>query len=361
MVKRRALRHFRDVFRWSSDERVETAEVLAAALGMAGPVLMGFLSGHAAAGFAASLGGLAVSRVEIGGNARDHVRREIAAMVPAFLAATVAVGLSASGGLNPIGRVATVLLAAVIGGFSKSMAFASTRFIIFLMIVGAVQNLSLQDGLGLLVMIVLGATWTSGLGLGFAMLTQSRSPEPQGGSPPNRPSVAQKLRHFLRSLRRLGGWNYTLRLGSCLSFAALIQWVWPQHHFHWIGLTIALLTSRRPEPGVVRTTQRTLGTGVGVILAGILLRSAMPVAALVMVIGVLAGARSHLKQRNYLAYSIVMTPLVVLVIDAGRPPELSLLADRLMATVIGGLLVTLSDLIFRPSALTRPSAEKLRG
>jgi hypothetical protein len=284
--------------------------------------------------------------VEAGASIRDHVRRETEALIPAFLAATVAVALAASAHLATIGLVATAIVAAVIGGFSRPMAVASTRFIIFLMIVGALSDLPSHSGLRLLVMIVLGTAWTSALGLCFAAFTRRHSLEPQKESSSRQPSAVQRLRHLLRSLSSLAGWNYALRLGSCLSVAAMLQWIWPQHHFHWIGLTIALLTSRRAEPNAVRTTQRTLGTGIGVLLAGLVLRSPLPAAALAIIIGALAGARSHFRQRNYLAYSVVMTPLVVLVIDAGRPPESSLLIDRLVATVIGGLLVTISDRAF---------------
>lgn len=106
-----------------------------------------------------------------------------------------------------------------------------------------------------------------------------------------------------------------------------------------------MATSYRLRLNGVKTTQRTLGTAVGVLLAGLGLRVPLPATALVALIGLLAGARSHFKQRNYLAYSVVMTPLVVLVIDAGHPPEWSLLADRLLATVIGGALVMLFERI----------------
>lgn len=358
MVKQRALRHFRNVFHWRAEERFEIADVLAAAFGMAGPVLVGFLSGHEAAGFAAALGSLAVNRVESGTSVRDHVRREIEALVPAFLAAMVAIALAASKDLTALFQVATVMIVALLGGFSRSMAIASTRFIIFLMIVGAMPKLSLHNGAGLLVMMAIGAIWTSASGLCFAALTRGRDPTPQEKAPLRQPSVAQRLRYGLRALRSLAGWIYTLRLGGCLSVAALLQWIWPDHHLYWIGLTVALLTSRRPEPGAVKTTQRTLGTGIGVLLAGLVLRSPLPAGVLVVLIGGLAGARNHFRQRNYLVYSVLMTPLVILIVDAGRPPDWSLLADRLVATVIAGLLVALCDLILNSLVASGPSTER---
>ena len=44
-------------------------------------------------------------------------------------------------------------------------------------------------------------------------------------------------------------------------------------------------------------------------------------AVLVASMGLLATVRPLLRARNYLLYSAIMTPLVVLIMDAGRPPE----------------------------------------
>lgn len=357
-VKQRALRHVRDVFHWSREERFEVADVLAGAFGMAGPVLVGFLSGHEAAGFTAALGSLAANGVERRGGVRDHLRREAEALLPAILAPMVAIGLAASGVFSAVGLVLTVMIAALIGGLSRPIAVTSTRFIIILMILSAMPDLSRENGMGLLVLIVLGALWTSLLGLVFTALTFGREANLTQEAPQRQPSAIQRLRYLSRSLRGLAGWSYTLRLGVCLSVAAVLQAIWPQHHLHWIGLTVVLLTARQPEPNAVKTTQRTLGTGIGVLLAEWILRSPLPLGALVVVIGVLAGARRHFRPRNYLAYSVVMTLLIVVIKDAGQPPEFSLLADRLVATVIAGLLVTLSDWVFGLCVPTKPSLNR---
>ena len=52
-----------------------------------------------------------------------------------------------------------------------------------------------------------------------------------------------------------------------------------------------------------------------------------------------------LRVRNYLAYSAVMTPLIILIIDAGRAPDIGLLLDRLVATLIGAALVVGANLL----------------
>jgi uncharacterized membrane protein YccC len=96
----------------------------------------------------------------------------------------------------------------------------------------------------------------------------------------------------------------------------------------------------------VKTTQRAIGTALGVVVAGLFLRLELPLGALILLIGLLAGLRPLLRNRNYLAYSAVTTPLVILIIDAGRAPENGILVDRLAATLIGALLVVAATLLF---------------
>jgi p-aminobenzoyl-glutamate transporter AbgT len=62
--------------------------------------------------------------------------------------------------------------------------------------------------------------------------------------------------------------------------------------------------------------------------------------AIVAVVSLLAGLRPLLKERNYAAYATIMTPLVVLLMDLGRTPELSTVGCRLADTVTGCLLAT---------------------
>jgi uncharacterized membrane protein YccC len=140
-------------------------------------------------------------------------------------------------------------------------------------------------------------------------------------------------------LKRLAGWQFALRLVACLAAAGAIRAHWPEHHFHWIAITVALLTERSLERFPVRVTQRAVGTLVGVIAAGLVYWLNPPQWALAAVIAVLAAARAPLRTANYLAYTVVQTPLVLLILDAGQRQGFELLGDRLVATLIGAALV----------------------
>lgn len=132
----------------------------------------------------------------------------------------------------------------------------------------------------------------------------------------------------------------------CLSIAGLLRWLWPDHHMHWVALTVALLAEWQIDAFPVRTTQRALGAALGVLAAGVLVFYVPPDWLLIAGMGVLAGLRPLLRASNYLAYTAVMTPLIILLLDAGRPPEAGILIDRLVATLIGAGLVIATNLLF---------------
>jgi hypothetical protein len=77
----------------------------------------------------------------------------------------------------------------------------------------------------------------------------------------------------------------------------------------------------------------------------------------VIAIAVLAGLRPLLKARSYLAYSAIMTPLIVLVMGAGHPLGTGILVDRFIATLAGVALIIAANLAAaRWTAPPRPSS-----
>jgi uncharacterized membrane protein YccC len=153
-----------------------------------------------------------------------------------------------------------------------------------------------------------------------------------------------------RTLGTLAGCQYTIRLTACLAVAVVLAHAWPDHHLYWVALTVALLTERPVEMFPVKVTQRALGTLLGVVIAHFVFEWAISGWWLGVVVGVLAATRPMLRTRNYLAYTVVMTPLVVALIDAGKPPDWSVLADRLGATLIGAALVLGANAALRRTA-----------
>jgi uncharacterized membrane protein YccC len=169
---------------------------------------------------------------------------------------------------------------------------------------------------------------------------------------------AQKFKRWKKIMAMPYGWQYTIRLGSCLAVAGVLRTLWPQHHLYWIAMTIALLTQRQPEPHAAKTTQRALGTAIGVLLAGLLLAYQPPTGLLIAGIAVLGALRPLLKARNYLAYSVLSAPLIILLMEGGGRVYLGVLADRLNATVAGAILVVVANRLFSKLAVPPPGLKR---
>jgi hypothetical protein len=202
--------------------------------------------------------------------------------------------------------------------------------------------------LGLLVVILVGgiAAATVSLVLGLVPGAHRRAVTQRAVTTTGpHPTALQRYRRWKRTLAHRAGWQYAIRLGTCLVVAALARHLWPAHHLHWIALVVAILTQRHVEPLPIKTTQRALGTVVGVAAAGVFVVFRPPLWGLVVSIGVLAGLRPLLKARSYLAYTAVMTPLIVLLMGASGPLDASILTDRLIATLAGAGLVVAANLL----------------
>lgn len=336
--------HLAEAFRWSRETEVEGAEILALGLGMAGPAALGAALGHLPLGLMAAFGGLAAGGVGVAGSARAQFRALAEALWPVALAAVLAAGIAGRGWRTDAGLVLLAGAAAVIGGYSRPMAVATARFIPFLVIMAHLAE-DASHRAGFLLLVAAGGVWTAllSLGLGALLRTHRQADPPEEGAAAV-PTPAQRFQRWRRSLTGLPAWQYPLRLALCLGIAGLLRWLWPDHHMHWVALTVALLSQRQIEALPVKAMQRALGTALGVAAGGLFVLYRPSDWAIVLGIGLLAAARPLLKARNYLAYAAIMTPLIILIMDAGQPIDLGVLGDRLLATLLGAGLVIAANL-----------------
>lgn len=349
----RARAHLNAVLHWSPDTRAGAADILAAALGMGVPMLLAGWAGHLPLGIAAALGSLAITGVDAHASARVHARALAAALLLAVLAGLTAALTSGHGTASEAMVIAIVGVAALFSGYSRPLAVATTRFVLFLLMALNVAT-NLHHPAALLLPLAAGALWTAGLHLLLARLL------PVAPKPPEAPhrgiTHAQRWRHWRNTLAQPAGWQYTLRLVGALCCAALLGHLWPGHHGGWIAMTVALLTQRQPEPFAPKSTQRVLGTILGVGLAAVLVGQPLPWWGVTLGAAVLAGARAMLRLRNYLAYSVVMTPLILMIMGAGMEGHAMALSDRVLATLAGAVLVLLWDLAVGPILRVRTAS-----
>jgi Fusaric acid resistance protein-like len=340
--------HLVEAFHWSTETKTDWVEVLASAIGMAAPIVLGAALGELALGLGMAVGSLLVGGTGAGRDWRAQIKTLAAALAAAAAAASVAVAVSGHGWVSD--GLVTLLAgaAAILAAMGRPVATMAIRFILLLVIA-----VSVADGIagrgGLLLLIMAGGLWTAAVSLllgALARMRRSRE-DSSADTAPAPMTLRQRLARWRRVLAHLAGWQYALRLVICLSVAGALRWLWPDHHLYWIALTVALLAEWQIEAFPVKTTQRALGAAAGVLATGLLLVYTPPAWALVAVMGVLAGLRPLLRARNYLAYTAAMTPLIILLLDAGQLPGRGVLIDRLVATLIGAALVIATNLLFK--------------
>lgn len=346
--------HLADVFRWSTAVAVDRNTIISAGIGMVSPIGLAAALGNLPAGVIAALGSMMVVGPRSGGDRLSWVRELIFAATFASITSAVAILAAGHGWISDAIVIVLAGVVATLGGYSRQLGALAAVLIMFMIIILSVAEtmLGLTDvtmigRVGLVLLIVAGTLWTATVrGLLNAVMPEDRNPEPVSDEASiRRPTGAQKIARWRDGLSHPAGWQYPFRLTLCLTIAAGLRVLWPDHHLYWIALTVALLTERQIEAVLIKTTQRVLGTILGVLAAAVLLAYWPPLWALVPGLGVLACLVPLLRLRNYLAYSIVMTPVIMVIMDAGRPFGAEVLIDRLVATLIGAALVVAANLI----------------
>jgi hypothetical protein len=336
-------KHLSDALKWSG-ARLDWPHAIAAGLAMTTPIIAGKATGHLDWGLAASVGGLMIGGLGTLASVREQaidIALAIAAAAAAMLAALDLMALAP----GRAGLVLVAFAAALLGGFSMPAAVASTRFVLFLMIA-----VGMMEGGGepwqLASMVAAGAAWSALVNLAIGAVARSRR-ESRDDEPAKKHTFAQLKARWLRTLKTLAGWQYAIRLGTCLAIAVALKSIWPEHHLNWIAITVVLLTERALEAFPVKITQRALGTLIGVVVAEIFEASGLAAVWPALVIAVLATGRPLLRANNYLAYTAVTTPLILVILETGKDAEVSLLVDRLAATLAGAALVLAANAAMR--------------
>lgn len=332
-----------DVLRWAPTTRPDVAQIVAAMLGLAGPIIAGLATDHSRLGMAAAIGGLALGGPAHGVTLRQRAFALGAALLAGCAAILTGTALASHGSLTVFAVPAVAAIAGIFGGISLAMARETTRFILFTTIAAGLSAPEVRP-FGMTLLFFLGGTWTLGLSLllhaVFGRAKRAAESSAAVLRPPAHP-VALLLRRWGESLFRLSGWQYPIRIWSCLTVAEAIAQIWPGQHGQWIAVTVAIVLGRRLPAPPTRLLQRALGTMLGVVIAGLLLIWTPPPLIVTCEIAALAGARPVLRAGNYAAYAVVMTPLIVLLLDFGQAISVAILADRLMATIAGCLITLL--------------------
>ncbi len=330
-------------------QNISIARIVASMLGLAAPIIAGAATGHLQSGVAASLGGLLIGTQSPEGSPGGRLSAPAFALVSGsaamFIGTTIA-GQAFTGWFI----VAFAAIAAFFGGISRPLARATTQFVIFLIIAGN-MNATGAHPVGMTLLFAAGALWSSVL---LLCLDRNRR---TAAAPPPQYTVRQYLRYWHQNLRHWKGWQYVVRITVCLAAAEIIREIWPHDHSYWISLTVAIVVHRDLSAALTRTLQRALGTFLGVLLVSTFLLGLPPLWVIIAMVAVLAAARTILININYTAYTAAMTPLIILLLDFGRPISPAILANRLIATFAGCLIALIPGyLVWKKFADSRQNA-----
>ncbi len=344
---------------WDGGDALDPSAMAVTALGIGMPILIGVLIGRPQIGLAASVGAMWIGNAPRGASLIEHWRIVRDVVIAAIAAAVAAALITQHGPWSDAGLVLTSGAAAALGGFSRPAAIASQRFIVFATIgVGVAAHTA--NRIALVVIIAEGAIWTAlcALLIGIAA-RRFRIGQVMAAEPGSTATFRPKLQRWCQTLQTVAGWNYPVRLMACLTCAAMIREGFPQHHYSWIAVAVALLTRRHADGLVVKVTQRAMGVAAGVVATEAIAARALPGWALVVIIATLAALGPWLRKRSYVAYTAATTPLIMLLTSGGETIGQGLLNDRLVATLIAAGLVILTFLAGR-RLMPRPSPDNRR-
>ncbi len=154
---------------------------------------------------------------------------------------------------------------------------------------------------------------------------------------------AAKLREMASRLLANCSWDssyarHAIRLTVTLTIAVIAQHLLPLAHGQWIGLTVILVLRPDFASTFTRGVARVAGTVGGAIVASIVAAFHPNADAYIALAIVFAGLAFALFNVSYAIFSAAITGYIVYLLAFGGAPEHDSAIDRVVATIIGGLL-----------------------
>jgi uncharacterized membrane protein YccC len=133
--------------------------------------------------------------------------------------------------------------------------------------------------------------------------------------------------------------RHAVRLAVMLPIAEEASHLLPGQRGYWVTLTVAVVLKPDYAATVERGLARVLGTELGVVLAGLLIVAVHPLGAVVSVlVALLAWVSYWVFSASYALYSFAITSLVVMLLSPTAPTSLSVVGDRGLDTLAGGVI-----------------------
>jgi len=187
----------------------------------------------------------------------------------------------------------------------------------------------------------------------FVTLAAPDSVLPGGSPAPVEPTLRDRFANGLRANRSFDSpaLRHALRAAVLAAPALVFTLHWYHGYEHW--LTITLVLTMQPFFALTwqRAVERIVGTLLGGILAAILAMLCTTPLAIAAALFPLTIATFAVRQVSFGAFITLITPLVILLTELGRPgtAELTIAAMRTLYTLTGGLIAVIGCLVLWPS------------
>jgi uncharacterized membrane protein YccC len=159
------------------------------------------------------------------------------------------------------------------------------------------------------------------------------------------PDRAGEMARGLRTAATTPGtsaFRHGIRLAVILPVAEEVSHLLPGQRGYWVTLTVIVVLKPDYAATVDRGLARVIGTGLGVVLAGLLVVAVHPLGVLVTVLVALLAWTSYLVfSASYTLYSFAITSLVVMLLSSTGPTTLATVGDRGLDTLAGGAIALL--------------------
>jgi uncharacterized membrane protein YccC len=167
-----------------------------------------------------------------------------------------------------------------------------------------------------------------------------------------RPGLNQLLPVLTHVLRRHWNWSspvlrHAVRVAVVVAVGELLGRELPFQHGYWAPLTAVMVMRPDFSQTYTRGMARLVGTVLGVVVATGIIRLATPSSWVCAGLAVLSIGGAYLLIRaGYAAMSACVTGYVVFLLAMGGQAHTSTVADRVILTVIGGLLALTAYAVF---------------
>jgi uncharacterized membrane protein YccC len=142
--------------------------------------------------------------------------------------------------------------------------------------------------------------------------------------------------------------RHALRLAAASVLAALIASAFHVTRGYWIPMTVVVVLKPNFGGTFHRAIQRITGTVAGALLAGLLLWFIYDFRLLLVILALLSFATLTLRWANYVAFSMALTPMIMVMLDLAHPGTVTDSFLRILHTIIGGGLAIVCGYLLFP-------------